>query len=167
MKIKEKRIVEEICTAMKNRRIALKLSQAAASEKSDVKISTLRKYENTGSISLQSLIKLLIAYKMDVKLLSSFKDRSDWTLKQIERAETKKKIRPKMKPDTGIWVIPIENADFGAFTPGKKYKTLYREGTFTSNVGNMTTGRSFIIKDDNGKELLITDDYCEKIIENE
>ncbi len=168
MGFKEKRILEQISIAMKNRRVALKLSQRAAAEKADVKTPTLIKFEKTGLISLSSLVKLMIAYKMDTKILNSFKDRSDWTLEQIERAETKKKIRPETKKETGIWIQPIMDAKFGLFTPGKWYKTLYREGeTYTAMENNKSeVGRSFIIKDDNGKEVLIAQKYCKDIKEN-
>lgn len=168
MRFKEKRIQSQICEALKKRRIALQLSQKAASEKSTVSFATLQKFENTGKISLQSLIKLMITYKMDNKILNALNDRSDWTIEQIERAEKKKKIRPKTKTKTNVWIVPIDDAEFGVFTKDKKYEALYDEGTFTDKIGiKKRTGRSFVIKDDTGKELLITEDYCKKIIENE
>lgn len=44
---------------MRERRLALNLTQAGLSERSGVALATLRKFEQTGKISVESLFKLM------------------------------------------------------------------------------------------------------------
>ncbi|MDE2827329.1 MAG: helix-turn-helix transcriptional regulator [Bacteroidota bacterium] len=45
---------------MKQRRLALNLTQAGLSERSGVALSTLRKFEQSGAISIDNLLKLML-----------------------------------------------------------------------------------------------------------
>jgi len=50
----------------------MQLSQARLAEKSGVSLSTLRKYEQTGQISLTSFIKLLFVLELADDLMTLF-----------------------------------------------------------------------------------------------
>lgn len=45
---------------MRERRLALNLTQAGLSERSGVALATLRKFEQSGSVSLDNLLKLML-----------------------------------------------------------------------------------------------------------
>ena len=49
-----------IAENMKQRRLALNLTQAGLSERSGVALSTLRKFEQSGAISIDNLLKLML-----------------------------------------------------------------------------------------------------------
>ena len=49
-----------IAQNMKQRRLALNLTQAGLSERSGVALSTLRKFEQSGAISIDNLLKLML-----------------------------------------------------------------------------------------------------------
>lgn len=49
-----------IAENMKKRRLALNLTQAGLSERSGVALSTLRKFEQSGAISIDNLLKLML-----------------------------------------------------------------------------------------------------------
>ncbi|MDX8430502.1 MAG: helix-turn-helix transcriptional regulator [Candidatus Algichlamydia australiensis] len=49
-----------IAKRLKNRRLHINMSQKTLSERSGVSLSTLKKFEYTGKISLESLLKLAI-----------------------------------------------------------------------------------------------------------
>ena len=49
-----------IAANMKQRRLALSLTQAGLSERSGVALSTLRKFEQSGAISVDNLLKLML-----------------------------------------------------------------------------------------------------------
>lgn len=48
-----------LASHMRDRRLSLSLTQAGLSERSNVALATLRKFEQTGKISVESLFKLL------------------------------------------------------------------------------------------------------------
>lgn len=50
----------KIAEYVRDRRLALELTQEGLSERSGVALSTLRKFEQKGSISLESFIKILV-----------------------------------------------------------------------------------------------------------
>ena len=50
----------KIAEYVRDRRLALELTQEGLAERSGVALSTLRKFEQKGSISLESLIKILV-----------------------------------------------------------------------------------------------------------
>jgi len=45
---------------IRNRRLALDLTQAGLSERSGVALATLRKFEQTGAVSVENLFKLMV-----------------------------------------------------------------------------------------------------------
>lgn len=49
-----------IAQNMKQRRLALNLTQAGLSKRSGVALSTLRKFEQSGTISIDNLLKLML-----------------------------------------------------------------------------------------------------------
>ncbi len=69
--------VAEICNAIaqkvKHRRLELNLTQVALAQRSGVNIETYRKFERTGQISFQNLVKIGFAFDMttDFNLLFS------------------------------------------------------------------------------------------------
>lgn len=89
----QKEYLLRIRDLMKNRRVAVALKQSEAAARAGIKLRTVQHFEQTGEISLEKLIKLLIAYRMDPKFIASLEDRSWWTLEEIERAETKRTVR--------------------------------------------------------------------------
>ena len=62
----------DICTALKARRKQLHLSQAMLAAKSGVPLPTLRRYEQTGKISLASFVKLIFVLDLSAELLAIF-----------------------------------------------------------------------------------------------
>ncbi len=78
---------------MKDRRVALKLKQKEAAARSGVNIRTLQHFEQTGEIHFSNLVKLLVLYKMDERVVRSIEDRTWWTVEEIERSENRKKVR--------------------------------------------------------------------------
>lgn len=54
-------IVVSIAKRAKERRLSLNLSQQTLSERSGVSYGTLKKFEQTGQISLESLVKLALS----------------------------------------------------------------------------------------------------------
>jgi transcriptional regulator with XRE-family HTH domain len=65
-------LLAELCQAVKKRRKQMQLSQVRLAELSGVSVSTLRKYEQTGQISLASFIKLLFVLELADDLLTLF-----------------------------------------------------------------------------------------------
>lgn len=93
MKSASKQYCDQIAYIMKKRRIALELKQSDASLKAGVSLGTLRKFEQTGEISLERFLKLCRVYRMDSPLMNFFEQRDFWALEEIKRAETKKTVR--------------------------------------------------------------------------
>ena len=54
-------MAEEIAKRAKDKRLKLNLSQQTLSKKSGVSYGTLKKFEHSGQISLQSLLKIALA----------------------------------------------------------------------------------------------------------
>lgn len=57
-------IALEICQRVKQRRLELNLTQEGLSSKAGLKLSTYRRFEHTGKISLEGLLK--IAFVLDL-----------------------------------------------------------------------------------------------------
>jgi len=55
------RMTQDIAQRAKERRLHLNISQKTLSERSGVSFSTIRKFEQTGKISLESLLKIAIS----------------------------------------------------------------------------------------------------------
>ena len=54
-------LMQEIAERVKGRRLALNFTQLGVSERSGVSLGTIKKFERTGRISLESLLKLAMA----------------------------------------------------------------------------------------------------------
>ena len=54
-------MAEEIAKRAKDKRLSLNLSQQTLSERSGVRYGTLKKFEHSGQISLESLLKIALA----------------------------------------------------------------------------------------------------------
>ncbi len=54
-------IAEDLSNRLKQRRLARNLTQAGLAARSGVPLGTLRKFEHSGSISLLSFVRLLVA----------------------------------------------------------------------------------------------------------
>ena len=80
-----------ITKAMQLRRISLGITQKEAAKRAGIAPGTLKRFEQTGEISLKRLLCLLKLYDMDTKIVPQFQNMSWWTLEQIERAENRKK----------------------------------------------------------------------------
>lgn len=80
-----------IKVAMKTRRVAVEMTQEAVSEKTGISLGTLKRFEQTGEISLERLLTLMQLYEMDSRIVPHFQEMGWWTLKQIERADTRQK----------------------------------------------------------------------------
>jgi transcriptional regulator with XRE-family HTH domain len=65
----------DISAAFKARRKSLHLSQAMLAAKSGVPLPTLRRYEQTGKISLASFVKLLFVLDLSAELLAIFDEK--------------------------------------------------------------------------------------------
>ena len=65
-------LLTELRYAIRTRRKQMQLSQTKLAEQSGVSLSTLRKYEQTGRISLASFIKLLFVLKLADDLITLF-----------------------------------------------------------------------------------------------
>ncbi len=63
-------VAEDIAGRAKDERLSLNLSQKTLSERSGVSYGTLKKFEQTGQISLESLLKLALA----LDALDAFQD---------------------------------------------------------------------------------------------
>lgn len=66
-------INNEIATNVKNLRKRKKISQSALSTKSGVSLGSIKRFEQTGEISLQSLTKIAIALEAETELEGLFK----------------------------------------------------------------------------------------------
>jgi DNA-binding XRE family transcriptional regulator len=78
---------------MKERRIALSLKQEDAANRAGINLRTFQYFEQTGKINLSKLLKLFILYRMDTRIINCIVDRSWWTLEELERSESRKKVR--------------------------------------------------------------------------
>ena len=54
-------VTEDLAKRVKRRRLARNLTQAGLAARSGVPLGTLKKFENSGSISLVSFVRLLVA----------------------------------------------------------------------------------------------------------
>jgi len=89
----EKEYLERIRVIMKRRRIALALKQNDAAIRSGVNLNTLRHFEQKGEISLESFLRLMHVYAMDVRMVRCVEDVSWWSVTELENAEKKKTVR--------------------------------------------------------------------------
>ncbi|MEC8306581.1 MAG: helix-turn-helix transcriptional regulator [Chlamydiota bacterium] len=70
-------VAQEMAKKAQERRLKLNLSQQTLSERSGVSYGTLKKFEQTGKISLESLLKIALALGELDRFESLFKQRED------------------------------------------------------------------------------------------
>ncbi len=83
-----KEIQLEIVKNIKQRRRELKLTQEEFSKKSGVSFGSIKRFENTGEISLFSLVKIAIILNCEDELLNLFKQRHYNSIEEIINEQT-------------------------------------------------------------------------------
>lgn len=81
-------------------RIGLNMQQKELSEKSGVPLPTLRKFEQTGAISLSALTRIAMALGALADLDKIFEERDARTIAELEARESKPKRQRVRKPHT-------------------------------------------------------------------
>jgi len=76
-----------IAERIRNIRRRRRISQQALSQKSGVSLGSLKRFEQTGEISLKSLTKLAIALEIDDELAQLFSEAPFLSLEEIIREE--------------------------------------------------------------------------------
>jgi transcriptional regulator with XRE-family HTH domain len=75
---------KEIAYRFRNRRLELNLSQQTLSKKSGISYSSLKKFEQTGQISLESLLKLAIILSFIDDFMELFAPKSTNTILSLD-----------------------------------------------------------------------------------
>ncbi len=84
----------EIAQHMRNRRLTLNMTQMQLSERSNVNIATLRKFERTGKISLESFLK--IAFVLDrMNMILDTLSSSETVFTSLDDLQKENKIRKR------------------------------------------------------------------------
>jgi transcriptional regulator with XRE-family HTH domain len=89
----DKEYLYRIRDTIKARRVAMGYKQSEAAARAGITIRSLQHFEQTGKISLARLLKLIVVYRMEKKIMEGFDDRTSWTLEELERSETREKVR--------------------------------------------------------------------------
>ena len=93
MKAINKEYLERVAHLMKDRRVALSFKQSEAAARSGINLRTLQRFEQTGEINFDTLLRLMVLYRMDKRVVAAIEDRAWWTIEELERAETKRTVR--------------------------------------------------------------------------
>ncbi len=88
-------ICQTIASRVKSRRLELNLTQNGLASRADVNIETYRKFERTGEISLQNLVKLASALNMTHDFDALFSEKQYQSLDDLLNAETSIRKRGK------------------------------------------------------------------------
>ncbi len=90
-------IMQELKNRLQQRRLAIGFSQKALSERSGVSLGSIKRFENTGEISLPSLLKIAII----LDCLDDFENIANQTIPSKESIkdilQTKKRMRGNKK----------------------------------------------------------------------
>lgn len=94
-------ILEKVASHMKEQRLIANLTQAELSERANVPLATLRKFEKTGKIALESFVKLAFVLGLHEKLLDVFKhdDTRVTSLDELLKEEKPLRRRASSKKD--------------------------------------------------------------------
>ena len=95
-----KSIMEALKQNFKKRRLSLDLTQEGLANKSDVSLGSLKRFENSGHISLESLLKLAMVLEClnDFLGVAQEKNQSISSIDELlEKKATKRKQRGKIK----------------------------------------------------------------------
>jgi len=93
--ITPKEALDKISKLMQQRRIDMNITQKSLSERSNVSISTLRKFERTGQISLESFLKLAFILNVMEKILDVLKEEKTFSSMDQLLKENNKKPRKR------------------------------------------------------------------------
>lgn len=83
-------MASHIARKAKDKRLELNLSQYSLSERSGVSLAVLKKFERTGKISLESLLKLALALGALADFMQLFRPALPETAKTLEELLTEK-----------------------------------------------------------------------------
>jgi transcriptional regulator with XRE-family HTH domain len=89
-------LIRRIATQSKAKRLALNLTQQSLAERSGVSLSVLKKFERTGKISLESLLKLALVLDALNEFADLFKPKplqAYTTMDQLLNQQTRKRGR--------------------------------------------------------------------------
>ncbi len=90
-------VMKDVASRVKSKRLALNLTQEGISLRSGVSLGSLKRFESTGQISLESLLKLAHA----VNSLSDFEDLFQTDISQVslfnQKSDNKVRQRGKLK----------------------------------------------------------------------
>ncbi len=89
-------LIARITTAARNKRLALDLSQVSLSQRSGVSLGVLKRFERTGKISFESLLKLAMALGCLADFMPLFQDllpKNPITLDDLFQVKTRKRGR--------------------------------------------------------------------------
>ena len=88
-------IGKSIAGRVKSRRLELNLTQSGLASRAGVNIETYRKFERTGAISFQSLVKLAFAFNMTNDFNNLFAQKQYQSLDDLIESETSIRKRGK------------------------------------------------------------------------
>ena len=83
-------ITRAIATRLKRRRLAHQLTQRGLANRSGVSLGTLKKFERTGQISLQSFVRLAIALQDERALEDLMREQKFSTLDEVLDTDKKR-----------------------------------------------------------------------------
>lgn len=83
-------VLSAVAERVRERRLEKNLTQLELSSRSDIPISTYRKFERTGEISLKNLIKIAFALDMGTEFSSLFTKRAYSSLDEVIRVKDSK-----------------------------------------------------------------------------
>lgn len=88
-------ICKSVATKVKSRRLEINLTQIGLAARAGVNIETYRKFERTGEISLQNLIKLAFALDTTTDFIALFAQRQYQSLDDLLGSESTNRKRGK------------------------------------------------------------------------
>ena len=97
MSLQENAILKELATRMKQYRIDSQITQEEYADKSMVSVSTIRRFENGGEISLTNMIKLLKALGLESNLNLLIPDPDKRPTHHIQNVKTPQRVRKHSK----------------------------------------------------------------------
>lgn len=97
----------ELSRLLREHRIAGNMTQTDLAERSGVSVAVLRKFEQTGKISLESFIKLTFVLGLNERLLKALQPQTqfasmDELLKASEADKTALKTAPRSRKKNGV-----------------------------------------------------------------
>lgn len=87
--------LEKTALLLKEQRLAVNLTQAELSERSNVSLATLRNFERTGKISLESFVKLAFVLGLHERILEALKPNKTRPASLYELLKEEKPLRQR------------------------------------------------------------------------